>query len=284
MQPIQIPEFAVGDAIPRRIFQTYPVHRLTPALRANMAALRSANPGWTHQLFDDHDIESFIVDHYGRRVAELYGRIGEEYGAARADLFRYLLMYREGGVYLDVKSSFRQPIDAVLKAEDRYVVSQWRNEPGEAHEGWGLHPELSGIAGGEYQQWHIIAAPGHPFLRAVIRRVLKAIEGYSVRSRDVGWKGVLGVTGPVAYTLAIAPLLDRHPHRRIKDETELGLEYSIFAGSEHQTLFTTHYTENLTPVVRQPGVRGYRDRLYLQARRRRRQWRTLRRELLGVVR
>lgn len=273
MRPIAPPRPAPGDAIPRQIFQTYPRERLTPELRRNISGLIAANPGWSHRLFDDEEARAFIRSGYGRGVVELYDRIGEGYGAARADLFRYLLMYREGGVYLDVKSSFKTPIDAVVKGEDSFVISQWRNGEGEPHQGWGLHPELAQVPGGEFQQWHIIAAPGHPFLRAVIERVLGGIESYSARSVDVGWAGVLRLTGPIAYTLAIAPLLDRHPHRRVADESELNLDYSIFAGSDHKSLFAKHYTTNLAPVVRQPGLRGWRDRLYLEGRKRRKQWR-----------
>lgn len=272
MRFVDIPEFPPGETIPRQLFQTYLQKELPPALAENVEELRSANRGWDHRLFDDGQIRSFILEHYGRGIAALYDRIGGDYGAARADLFRYLLLYKEGGVYLDVKSRFTRPIDEVVRGDEGFILSQWRNEPGEPHEGWGLHPELADVAGGEFQQWHIIAAPGHPFLRAVIERVLDGIETYSARSVDVGWTGVLRVTGPIAYTRAIAPLLGRHPCRVVPDETALSLQYSIFDGSRHKALSGRHYTENLTPVVRQPGLRGWRDRLYLEARKRRKQW------------
>lgn len=270
---MDIPYIPPGDRIPRLLFQTFSQGALPPALARNVEGLRAANPGWTHRLFDGAERRAYIARHYGPGVLALHDRIGEDYGAARADLFRYLLLYREGGVYLDVKSRFDRPIDEVVRGDEGFILSQWRNGPGEPHEGWGLHPELADVPGGEFQQWHVIAAPGHPFLRAVIERVLGGIRTYTARGVDVGWTGVLRLTGPIAYTRAIAPLLDRHPHRRVPNETALGLRYSIFDQSGHKALFGRHYTENLTPVVRQPGLRGWRDRLYLEARRRRKQWR-----------
>ena len=273
MSDLKIPFFPTGDRIPKQLFQTCPRGRLSPALTDNVSELRSLNPGWSHQLFDDADIHAFILNHYGRRITALYDRIGADYGAARADLFRYLLLYKEGGVYLDVKSRFTRSIDEVIRGDEGYVLSQWRNGAGEPHEGWGLHSELDHLPGGEFQQWHVIAAPGHPFLRAVIERVLRGIQDYRARRVDVGWTGVLRLTGPIAYTLAIAPLLDGYLHHVVPDETALGLEYSILGGSAHKALSARHYTENLTPVVRQPGLRGWRDRLYLEARKRRKQLR-----------
>ena len=35
-----------------------------------------------------------------------------------ADVFRYLAVYREGGVYLDVKSTVTCPLDEVLSPDD----------------------------------------------------------------------------------------------------------------------------------------------------------------------
>lgn len=42
--------------------------------------------------------------------------------------------------------------------------------------GLGLHPDLAHMAEGELQQWRVIAAPGHPFLRAVIKSDLSNID------------------------------------------------------------------------------------------------------------
>lgn len=270
---MDIPHIPLGDRIPRLLFQTFSQGELPPALARNVEEMRAANPGWTYRLFDGAERRAFILEHYGRGVLALYDQIGEDYGAARADLFRYLLLYRTGGLYLDVKSRFERPIDDVVDGSEGFILSQWRNGPGEPHQGWGLHPELADVPGGEFQQWHVIAAPGHPFLRAVVERVLRGIQLYTARGVDVGWTGVLRLTGPIAYTQAIAPLLGGYPHRRVADETALGLQYSIFEQSRHKALFGKHYTENLTPVVRQPGLRGLRDRLYLEARRCRKQWR-----------
>lgn len=69
----------------------------------------------------------------------------------------------------------------------------------------------------------MIAAPGHPFLRAVIERVVSNVDNYSPWRFGVGSIGVLRVTGPVAYTLAIAPLQDRHPCKTVASEEVLDI-------------------------------------------------------------
>ena len=59
---------------------------------------------------------------------------------ARADFFRYLLVYQLGGVYLDIKSSLDKPLKDVLRAEDQFILTHWDNRPGEQYEGIGIYP------------------------------------------------------------------------------------------------------------------------------------------------
>ena len=255
-----VPVFAAGTAIPRIIHQTYPdAHRNLPSiLEQNVRKITALNPGWEHRLYDDNDIAGFIESTYGTRVLDYYNRLNEKYGAARADLFRYLLMYRHGGVYLDIKASLDRPLDSVLLPQDVYLLSRWRNRKGEQFEGWGIHSRLRQIGRQEFQQWHIIAAPGHPYLKAVIETVLRNIDSYSPAWDDTGRNGVLGLTGPIAYTLAITPLLDRYPHRLVDSHDELGLVYSIFTSAiyeAHKSVFKYHYTELTEPVVKVSGAK-----------------------------
>jgi inositol phosphorylceramide mannosyltransferase catalytic subunit len=233
-------------AIPRIIHQTNFNKNLPLPLRANVDALRALNPCWEHRLYDDADVIKFIEDEYGPAILQRYLAIAPGYGAARADLFRYLLIYRMGGVYLDVKSGASQPFDAVLRRDDAFIVSQWRDSIDEPDTLF--HPELRGLPGGEFQQWHIIAAPGHPFLRAVIERVLHLIDSYNPYRVGVG-RNVIRVTGPIPYTLAIEPLLSRYPHRRVRDESAIGLRYSVLGGQMHEGYFRGHYSRRRTPIV-----------------------------------
>jgi hypothetical protein len=241
-----------GSGIPKIIHQTYGTADLPEALLRNVADLRASNPGWDYRFYDDAAIEAFLLAHYDAAIHRLYQRIDPRYGAARADLFRYLVIYKLGGVYLDIKSRFLRPIDEVLRDDDAFILSQWSNAPGEKYEGFGLKPEVAHVPGGEFQQWHVIAAPGHPFLHAVLLAVFDGIERYVPWRHGTGKVGVIRLTGPIVYTLTIAPLIGQHPHRRIANESVLSLDYSVVPGDTHKALFKAHYTTSEHPVVRLP--------------------------------
>lgn len=238
--------------IPQILHQTYFTKKLPEPLRDSVDELRARNPGWDYRLWDDDDIDRFIAEEYGEAVLARYRRIAPGYGAARADLFRYLLVYRLGGVYLDIKSTADRPFDEVLGADDHFVIVQWDNRPGTSRAVWGRHPDLRHIDGGEFVQWFIAASPGHPLLRAAIEEVLFAIDSYNPYRTGVGLN-VVRVTGPIVYTLAIAPLLDRYPHRRVRTETELGLRYSVMGYHQHHVHFRGHYSKRKTPIVGEAG-------------------------------
>lgn len=249
-----IPAEPEGQAIPRIIHQTHGSQTaLPPDIRESIAALRANNPGWEYRFYDDAAVARFIGHAYGPAVLACFMRIDPRYGAARADLFRYLLLYRVGGVYLDIKSTARCPLDEIIGSGDRLVLAQW--PPNGRFEGAGRHEwEFAGkIEGGEFQQWHIICPPGHPYLYAVIQAVMRNIASYIPRMHGSGRNAVLRLTGPIAYTLAILPLLRSGRHRLVADHEELGLDYSVYSrNDDHKQLFRAHYSELTIPVVR-PG-------------------------------
>lgn len=244
-----LPPCPQGEAVPRVVHQTFHTRDLPPELADAVGAIQRGNPDWQHRFYDEGDMRAFIDESYGPDILAYYDAINPKYRAARADLFRYLVVYRCGGVYLDIKSLPTRPLSAVIRPDDSYLISQWSNGPGEAYPDWGLHPELSRIPGGEYQQWYIAAAAGHPFLRAVIERVLRNLRSYNPGLHGVGQLGVLRVTGPIAYTLAIHPLLARCAHRRVDSQADLGFEYSIYGKEGHKQAFGGHYSELDEPIT-----------------------------------
>lgn len=232
--------------IPRFIHQIYLSGQPPGPLSANVAGIKAANPGWSHRLYDEEAALHFTKEHYGAEVLHLYRRIGPEYRAAKADLLRHLIIYQEGGVYLDIKSYAKHPLDEIVRQDDEYLLSQWTdNGPGQERAGYGLHPDLRHMKGGEYQMFHVIARPEHPFTDAAIKRILHNIKHYKPWN-SVGRTGVLRTTGPIAYTLAIEPIRERHPHRII-DYKAAGLVPSI--EYDHFAVFPDHYSHHLTPVV-----------------------------------
>lgn len=229
--------------IPKKIFQVIrDKNDVHPVFRKNIEHIQRLNPDWDYTLYDDADIIQYLAEKFPPYILHVYRMINPAYGAAKADFFRYLLIYNEGGVYLDIKSGMRVALNHILKENDEYVLAHWGCE---------VSKEGSGSLLGEFQQWHIIARPKHPFMKAVIDTVVYNILHYNQEIDGIGKPGVLRVTGPFAYTKAILPILDNHPCRILESSDFIGLVYdNTDAMWNHENLFTKpHYSRVTAPIV-----------------------------------
>jgi len=238
-----------NSLIPKIIHQTYSSATLPEQIKCIVDNLKSNNPDWEYRFYNNDQCSLYILENYGKEMLDLYNSINPSYGAAKADLFRYLLLYQEGGVYFDIKSTCTIPLSELIRLEDEFFISNWPNESGEFKRA-GLKIELWHIPHGEYQQWYIIAKPNSPFLKAVIDRVVHNIKNYNPWIHSVAKRGVLKLTGPIAYTLAIHPLRNKFPHRYARSHDDFSLKYTMLKNNtDHVKIMKDHYSLISEPIV-----------------------------------
>ena len=87
--------------IPANIFQTWHSKILPKSMFLAVSQIKRANPRFNYYLFDDNDCREFIKKHFDKKVLNAYDRLIP--GAYKADLWRYCVLYKMGGIYLDIK-------------------------------------------------------------------------------------------------------------------------------------------------------------------------------------
>lgn len=253
-------EYRANDVIEHKIHQIYHSRRELPHLLAeNVSQIQRLNPEYAYHLWDEQDILSFIDKFYGSEVLALYCKINPSYIAARADLFRYLVLYIEGGGYLDVKSYIEKPLQSTIGSATQGIISHWDNRPGELHESWKIvHKGIDCPERGEFIQWLLIYKSGHPALREVIIDVLMSIDGYNPFVKSVGRGGVLSTTGPIVYTQSLVNYLKAKGSKSelsLVELSDLGIHYSIFERDgdltigAHKRFLRNNYWQLSDPIV-----------------------------------
>jgi mannosyltransferase OCH1-like enzyme len=229
-----------SDHIPKNIYQLVDdKNNMNPEFVKNIKYIKDLNPTWNHILYDDDDMIEYMKKYYPD-ILYIYNKINPEYGAAKADFFRYILMYREGGVYLDIKSAMKVPLDKILKPDDEYLLVHWECPCQRLR----VNNEQ-----GEYQQWHIICKPRHPYLQQVIKDVINNIENYDIEVDGTGKVSVLNITGPVQYTKSIESIRKDYKHHIYEANTYIGLVYNNLSKS-HSGLFSKpHYSKLEAAVI-----------------------------------
>ena len=87
--------------IPLNIFQTWHTKNLPPLMNKNVELIKSSNPAFKYHLFDDEDCYNFIKENFDETTLDAFNRLIP--GAYKADFWRYCVLYKIGGIYLDIK-------------------------------------------------------------------------------------------------------------------------------------------------------------------------------------
>jgi len=90
-----------SNNIPLVIYQTWYTKHLPPKMKQCIEDIKYKNPEFDHYLYDDDDCRNFIKDNFDTSILDAYDRLIP--GAYKADLWRYCILYKRGGIYLDVK-------------------------------------------------------------------------------------------------------------------------------------------------------------------------------------
>jgi mannosyltransferase OCH1-like enzyme len=139
--------------IQKNIFQTFYTKDLHENILKIIDTLKTSNPEYNYQLFDDAEMRDSI-DCYSKDIKNAYDLL--QIGAAKADFWRYLILYKHGGVYLDIDSQINHPIDSIIKPSDMALLTRERNY-------------------GSFVQWCLFFEKEHPLLKEIIQTVASKI-------------------------------------------------------------------------------------------------------------
>jgi len=194
-------------AIPKVIYQTYKTEQLPLIFKWHISRLKKNNPDYDYQFYNDEKIASFIETEFGSDIFKLYNRIN--IGAAKADFFRYAILYKKGGVYLDIDSRILNKIDSFVFEKDAAVISNESN--------------------GEYFiQFALFFEANHPFLEKTIELLISNLKNNSYPF------DTHKMTGPTVYSKAIKQCMETNPeipHRILGIDYEQNIQFS-FPGSK----------------------------------------------------
>ena len=170
---------------------------------------------------------------------EVYKAIPEEYYAARSDLARYVILYNEGGMYLDDKSDFKEDLFEYTRKKPDIELHAWR---------WDK-PQWSGYLNnpkGEICNWGIITVPKHFILKMTIEQL--CLNAYDDPGSEGGKIAVLRTTGPLLLSIILQSYehLDNIDINRMSDTPA---EYRIFSGDrDHEGIHRPYYGTFKFPV------------------------------------
>lgn len=185
-------------AIPKILYQTWKTSNLGSGMQTLVDSWLKHNPQFRHMLYDDSMCEDFIKNNYSAEVLGAYKIISP--GAFRADFWRYLVLYKTGGVYADIDTMCYSSILNFLQPGIDFVV------PIDIPRNYGLFNAF------------IACTPNHPILKLCIDMIVKN----TLQRRQFRYK--LDYTGPGLLGKAVNIHLGRN-------ETESFTTYGKFGNT-----------------------------------------------------
>ena len=123
--------------IPKVIYQTWKTQNIHKKINDLHKKMLKTNPEYQHIIYTDFERINNIV--------------------ARADFWRYLILFKKGGVYLDIDSIINKNLDEILEQEDEALITAEKNL-------------------NRFAQWSLIFNKNHPILEKTIENLITNIH------------------------------------------------------------------------------------------------------------
>jgi hypothetical protein len=242
--------------IPKIIWRTAKDDSWQVTCRSAFEKTAQTNPDWQQRVVTNEGMLAYIRDAYStiQPIVEIAHRI--QLGVMLADLWRLLVLFDQGGLYLDLKSPVVKPIQNLKLQTNKAYVCQWKTYPPHAHL----------FKGGEIVNGAIMAPPRNLAIWSAVCQVIANLQACQVhedqrfmllaeRTRyiSVMKSRVLCTTGPIAFTHAlltrphdivlVAPQLNGHVSYMPPKPGEL-----LELRADHYSKYTRRFLKPLHPV------------------------------------
>jgi mannosyltransferase OCH1-like enzyme len=155
-------------AIPKNIFMFWHDKKLPPKMDENVKNIKTLHPDFNIYIFDEQEAAEFIENNFIPDVLNAYNSLIPK--AFKADLWRYCVLYKFGGIYQDIKLMPKGDLTYHELLSDNFYVRDRNN----------------------YDIWNafIISKPRNSILKKSINKIVQ-----NVKIKFYGRKD-LEVTGP----------------------------------------------------------------------------------------
>lgn len=206
--------------IPFIIYRTWKNESLNKQFKEAWDITAENNPEFQQVLFTDLDVNNFINEFNYPGLKKAYNRINPKYGAARADLFRYAILYKNGGFYMDIKTLATCSIKDKLGNNDAFLLSKWQGPSYTGDKEIFTSNNLTFASKvGEWEQYWLACEKAHPIMKAILDKCIKNILYPETNllinnslQKMFGKRNVLAMTGPLMMTYVVDNFIVNNPN------------------------------------------------------------------------
>jgi len=166
-------EEQVRNGVPLVIYESWHSHMIPKGMMDNIHNLIEMNPEFDYYLFSDEECAEFIKANFDKEVLDAFYMLKP--GAFKSDLWRYCVLYKNGGVYLDIKYYSTIPLIDIIDENQTVFVKDS-----------GAPRTIDGC----FYNGFLIAPPGNEVFKECISDIVNSCKNQLYK------RNVLDITGP----------------------------------------------------------------------------------------
>ena len=117
--PFQLKE-DYNSIIPLNLYTCWHTKDLPPLMQQNYVALKEENPEFNHYLYDENECRQFIQNNFDTNVLGAYNSLIP--CSYKSDLWRFCVLYINGGIYYDIKFSCANNFKFIALTEQEHFI------------------------------------------------------------------------------------------------------------------------------------------------------------------
>jgi len=165
--------------IPKTIYRSWKTQNFHPKIEKQMNKMLKINSEYSQIIYTDDQVHDYVKSNYDAEIFRAFDSLNIM--TAKVDYWRYLILFKEGGVYLDIDSQINTKISDFLNDDDDSLITAETN------------PEL-------FVQWALFFVKDHPILEKTIENVTKNIIQKKYPN------DIVNTTGPGEFTRSLQEL------------------------------------------------------------------------------
>lgn len=151
----------------------------------NIEFVKKQNPSYNVEVYDNKRFEEYYKKINPEHYEKYYCKLNKNLGALIGDYMRYVLMYYEGGVYMDLKSRPKHKLENWINNKKKDYLFRWTTKSND-----------------EILQWFLSSEKNNELFREMIDVIHYKIDNYN--NNNVNIKNtrinILNFSGPRIFT------------------------------------------------------------------------------------
>ena len=254
----------LNQKIPNIVYQTWKKPALSLRHAREIERFRKINLDYSFRFYDDSQMAEYMELHYaGHPILSIFKDI--LIPASKADVWKYCILLKEGGIYCDIDSAITTPFRELLADNPSELISfegnKWSDRLDLRSCGdpaiFLSKPPKSAELGLEFPEklvlnWLLCFEKGNPILSEVISLIVRHASFFRGKDFSPPIIPIMHFTGPIALTQAVWMYMQKAE----EPPTQLGVDFrgqGVFKlpGERNRFSVSQHYsTMPHRPIIR----------------------------------